>query len=127
VAAGASAQQIRPVADRIRLKLNPHPAGQLEHNVPRLDGTPLPGLQHKYKETVHKYLRRHTKVTDVLFTGGNPLVMRAWHLRAYIEPLLGPKYEHVGNHPRRHADQQQRHQRSVERARVRHRIRRGRC
>ena len=134
VRAGASTQQIRPVADRIRLKLNPHPAGQLEHNVPRLDGTPLPGLQHKYKETVlffpgrgqtchayctycfrwaqfvgmeglkfaqretetfHKYLRRHTEVTDVLFTGGDPLVMRAWHLRAYIEPLLGPKYEHI--------------------------------
>jgi KamA family protein len=134
VRTGASAQQIRPVADRIRLKLNPHPAGQLEHNVPRLDGTPLPGLQHKYKETVlffpgrgqtchayctycfrwaqfvgmeglkfaqretetfHKYLRRHTEVTDVLFTGGDPLVMRAWHLRAYIEPLLGPKYEHI--------------------------------
>jgi len=48
VRSGASAQQVRPVADRIRLKLNPHPAGQLEHNVPRLDGTPLPGLQHKY-------------------------------------------------------------------------------
>ena len=134
VRAGAPAQQIRPVADAIRLKLNPHPAGQLEHNVPRLDGTPLPGLQHKYKETVlffpgrgqtchayctycfrwaqfvgmeglkfaqretetfHRYLRRHTEVTDVLFTGGDPLVMRAWHLRAYIEPLLGPKYEHI--------------------------------
>lgn len=134
VRAGASTQQIRPVADGIRLKLNPHPAGQLEHNVPRLDGTPLPGLQHKYKETVlffpgrgqtchayctycfrwaqfvgmdglkfaqretetfHKYLRRHTEVTDVLFTGGDPLVMRAWHLRAYIEPLLGPRFEHI--------------------------------
>jgi KamA family protein len=134
VRAGASAQQIRPVADRIRLKLNPHPAGQLEHNVPRLDGTPLPGLQHKYKETVlffpgrgqtchayctycfrwaqfvgmeglkfaqretetfHEYLRRHTEVTDVLFTGGDPLIMRAWHLRAYIEPLLAPKLEHI--------------------------------
>jgi L-lysine 2,3-aminomutase len=46
-------------------------------------------------ETFHKYLRRHTEVTDVLFTGGDPLVMRAWHLSAYIEPLLGPKYEHI--------------------------------
>lgn len=34
VRAGASTQEIRPVANRIRLKLNPHPAGQLEHNVP---------------------------------------------------------------------------------------------
>lgn len=131
---GASPQRIRPVADRIRLKLNPHPAGQLEHNVPRLDGVPLPGLQHKYRETVlffpgrgqtchayctycfrwaqfvgmeglrfagretetfHEYLRRHTEVSDVLFTGGDPLVMRAWHLRACIEPLLKPAFEHV--------------------------------
>jgi KamA family protein len=134
VRAGASAREIRPAADAIRLKLNPHPAGQLEHNVPRLDGVPLPGLQHKYRETVlffpgrgqtchayctycfrwaqfvgmeglkfaqretetfHEYLRRHTEVSDVLFTGGDPLVMRAWHLRAYIEPLLGPKFDHL--------------------------------
>ena len=46
-------------------------------------------------ETFHEYLRRHAEVTDVLFTGGDPLVMRAWHLRAYIEPLLGPKFEHI--------------------------------
>lgn len=95
---------------------------------------PLPGLQHKYRETVlvfpsrgqtchayctycfrwaqfvgmdglkfaqretqtlHDYLRQHTEVSDVLFTGGDPLVMRAWHLRAYIEPLLGPGFEHI--------------------------------
>jgi len=36
----------------IRYSLNPHPAGQLTHNVPRLDGRPLPGLQHKYDQTV---------------------------------------------------------------------------
>jgi KamA family protein len=134
VKAGATSQKIRPVADRIRLKLNPHPAGQLEHNVPRLDGIPLPGMQHKYRETVlffpgrgqtchayctycfrwaqfvgmeglkfaqretetfHEYLRRHTEVSDVLFTGGDPLIMRAWHLRAYIEPLLKPAFEHL--------------------------------
>jgi KamA family protein len=131
---GASARQIRPVADQIRRKLNPHPAGQLEHNVPRLDGVPLPGLQHKYRETVlffpsrgqtchayctycfrwaqfvgmeglkfaqreietfHEYLRRHDAVSDVLFTGGDPLVMRAWHLRAYIEPLLKKEFAHI--------------------------------
>jgi L-lysine 2,3-aminomutase len=131
---GASARQIRPVADRIRRGLNPHPAGQLDYNVPRLDGVPLPGLQHKYRETVlffpsrgqtchayctycfrwaqfvgmeglkfaqretetfHEYLKRHTEVSDVLFTGGDPLVMRAWHLREYVAPLLGRKFEHI--------------------------------
>ena len=36
----------------IRMRLNPHPAGQLLLNAPRLDGRALPGLQHKYAETV---------------------------------------------------------------------------
>ena len=36
----------------IRKTLNPHPAGQLSHNVPILDGKPLEGVQHKYRETV---------------------------------------------------------------------------
>lgn len=133
VQAGASGP-LQVVVDRIRRRLNPHPAGQLEHNVPRLDGQPLPGLQHKYRETVlffpgrgqtchayctycfrwaqfvgmedikfsqretqtfHEYLRRHTEVSDVLFTGGDPLVMRARHLEGYIEPLLAPGFEHI--------------------------------
>jgi KamA family protein len=34
------------------MSLNPHPAGQMELNVPRLDGKPLSGMQHKYRETV---------------------------------------------------------------------------
>ena len=36
----------------IRLRMNPHPAGQMTHNVPFLNGQPVSGLQHKYKETV---------------------------------------------------------------------------
>ncbi len=130
----APMMELRRAANEIRLKLNPHPAGQMEHNVPRLDGVPLPGLQHKYRDTVlffpsrgqtchayctycfrwaqfvgmdelkfaqretesfHRYLRRHDEVSDVLFTGGDPLIMRAWHLRAYIEPLLAPRMEHI--------------------------------
>jgi KamA family protein len=35
------------------------------------------------------YLRRHREVTDVLLTGGDPLVMRTDLLASYIEPLLG--------------------------------------
>ena len=38
--------------EEIRLNLNPHPAGQLEHNVPTLKGTALTGIQHKYRETM---------------------------------------------------------------------------
>lgn len=46
-------KEIQKIANKIRLQLNPHPAGQMEHNIPKLkDGTKLYGMQHKYKETV---------------------------------------------------------------------------
>ena len=122
--------------NRIRRSLNPHPAGQLTHNVPKLDGRPLTGLQHKYRETVlffpapgqtcHAYctycfrwaqfvgledlkfqaqeaddlvayLKAHPEVTDVLITGGDPMIMRTRVLRRYVEPLLTPELEHVQN------------------------------
>ncbi len=124
---GADKPRIRAAADRIRLELNPHPAGQLSHNVPSLEGETLPGMQHKYRETVlffpgqgqtcHAYcsfcfrwpqfvgmaelkfasretdrlidyLRCHPEVSDVLFTGGDPMIMSARNLASYIEPLL---------------------------------------
>lgn len=124
---GAEAAAIKAAAERIRLSLNPHPAGQLEHNVPSLAERRLEGLQHKYRETVlffpsqgqtcHaycsfcfrwpqfvgqsglkfagrevdtliEYLRRHPEVTDLLFTGGDPMVMSARNLAGYLEPLL---------------------------------------
>lgn len=132
----ASSEEIRGAANEIRWKLNPHPALQMELNVPSLDGRPLPGMQHKYRETVlffpsqgqtchsyctycfrwpqfvgikelkfsahetqmfHQYLRLHREVTDVLFTGGDPMVMKAHHLAAYIEPLLSSAFEHIQN------------------------------
>ncbi|MFP3534828.1 lysine 2,3-aminomutase, partial [Burkholderia sp. SIMBA_042] len=49
---GADEARIDAVVRQIRLRMNPHPAGQLTHNVPYLDGVPLSGLQHKYRETV---------------------------------------------------------------------------
>lgn len=121
---------------RARMELNPHPAGQLSHNVPMLDGRPVPGLQHKYRETVlffpargqtcHAYctycfrwaqfvdlpdlhfqaretadlvayLRAHPEVSDVLITGGDPMIMKTKSLRAYVEPLLDRELEHVRN------------------------------
>jgi L-lysine 2,3-aminomutase len=48
----ASEQEIHAAAHEIRMRLNPHPAGQLLLNAPSLAGRPLPGLQHKYPETV---------------------------------------------------------------------------
>jgi KamA family protein len=122
------------LAREIRATLNAHPAGQLEHNVPRVDDEPLVGLQHKYRETVlffpargqvcHSYctfcfrwaqfvdhgsmrfasasakqlaayLERKPEVSDLLITGGDPMVMRAHHLGSYLEPLLKPSLRHV--------------------------------
>ncbi len=126
--------EIKQVANAIRRRLNPHPAGQMTHNVPQIDGRGLPGLQHKYDQTVllfpsqgqtchayctfcfrwaqfvglddlkfqaqettdlQDYLRGHHEVSDVLITGGDPMIMKTKALRAYIEPLLAPEFEHV--------------------------------
>lgn len=126
--------QIREVANTIRLQLNPHPAGQLEHNVPLLEGEKFHGIQHKYDQTVlffpaqgqtcHayctfcfrwpqfvgmqglkfatketerliEYLRLHPEVTDLLITGGDPMIMRTKIFRAYIEPLIAANLPHL--------------------------------
>ena len=125
---GADKKAIQELANEIRLQLNPHPAGQLELNVPTLkDGTKLYGMQHKYNETclffpsqsqtchayctfcfrwpqfvgmdemkfamnegeqLVQYLREHQEISDVLFTGGDPMIMKAKMFRTYIDVLL---------------------------------------
>lgn len=131
---GATRDQLREAANAIRLELNPHPAGQTTLNVPTLDGEVVPGLQHKYRETVlffpaagqtcHSYctfcfrwaqfvgmndlrfaskeatqlavyLRRHPEVTNVLFTGGDPMVMKTHKLEQYVDPILDPALEQL--------------------------------
>ncbi len=52
IGGGAPEASLRAAAHEIRMRLNPHPAGQLHLNAPSLHGRPLPGLQHKYPETV---------------------------------------------------------------------------
>lgn len=128
----APREELLRVANRIRLAMNPHPGGQREYNVPRSGGAEIPGLQHKYRETVlffpaqgqtcHAYctycfrwaqfvdlpelrfrasetedlvayLRLHPEVSDLLITGGDPMVMNARTLRRYLEPLLAPELE----------------------------------
>ena len=49
---GAGRQDFLDEVDEIRVELNPHPAGQIEYNIPELDGERLPGIQHKYRETI---------------------------------------------------------------------------
>ncbi len=49
---GTPGAELREAVREIRMRLNPHPAGQLALNVPELGEEPLPGVQHKYHETV---------------------------------------------------------------------------
>jgi KamA family protein len=49
---GAADREIQAAARAVRMRLNPHPAGQLALNIPAMSDEPLPGVQHKYAETV---------------------------------------------------------------------------
>ncbi|MEE2982926.1 MAG: lysine 2,3-aminomutase [Pseudomonadota bacterium] len=128
------AREIRALATELRQTLNPHPGEQKTLNVPHIDGKPLPGMQHKYDETVlffpsqgqvchayctfcfrwaqfvgdkvlrfaaaeagemKRYLAEHREVSDLLVTGGDPMVMKTSNLRTYLEALLAPELEHV--------------------------------
>ncbi len=130
----SSNAEIKEVIEEIRLELNPHPAGQMTENVPRLNDEPVPGVQHKYRETVlifpssgqtchayctfcfrwaqfvgmndlrfatdesrrfQEYLKKHKEVSDVLLTGGDPMIMGLNNIKAYLEPLLEPEFEHI--------------------------------
>ena len=127
---------IKRTAEEIRLELNPHPAGQTTINIPTLNDDPVPGIQHKYRETClifpssgqtchayctfcfrwpqfvgmndlkfatdesrrfQDYLRNHKEITDILFTGGDPMIMSAKNLKSYIEPFLSPEFDHIRN------------------------------
>ncbi len=52
LARDAAEAEVRAAAHEVRMRLNPHPAGQLALNIPDLGDEPLPGVQHKYPETV---------------------------------------------------------------------------
>ena len=131
---GAAKMEITQAANEIRLELNPHPAGQLDLNVPELDGEKILGMQHKYRETalffpsqgqtchayctfcfrwpqfvgmddmkfaskeadlMIRYMKAHPEATNILFTGGDPMVMTTKLLERYIEPLLDPELENL--------------------------------
>lgn len=57
----------------------------------------MSGLKFAMKESdlLLKYLKLHRQVSDVLFTGGDPMTMTASALSTYIEPLLAPGFEHI--------------------------------
>ena len=49
----------------------------------------------KEAELLKQYLIKNKKVTDLLFTGGDPMTMSARLLTSYIEPLLEPEFDHI--------------------------------
>ena len=132
---GLDKKAITALAQELRAELNPHPAGQMQMNMPRDgNGEVINGIQHKYRETVlffpsqgqtchsyctfcfrwaqfvgdkelriaskeakelHAYLESQPEVTDLLITGGDPMVMKTHHLADYLEPLLEPRFDHI--------------------------------
>ncbi|MBN2349249.1 MAG: lysine 2,3-aminomutase [Bacteroidales bacterium] len=129
-----SKEQLANLIYKIRQELNPHPSGQIQYNLPELNGVKLKGMQHKYKETVlffpihgqtcHayctfcfrwpqftsdmflkigmknvelliEYLKQHPEVTDILITGGDPMVMTARHLSQYINAIINARLQSI--------------------------------
>ena len=131
----APKHEIDRAAAEIRGKLNPHPAGQMELNIPSEDDEIFEGLQHKYRETVlffpsqgqtchayctfcfrwaqfvgdkelkisskdaeglHRYLAAHPDVSDLLVTGGDPMIMKTRVMDGYLRPFIDdPDLAHV--------------------------------
>lgn len=46
-------------------------------------------------DALKQYLATHTEVTDLLFTGGDPMVMKTENFKAYVEALLSPELAHI--------------------------------
>ena len=133
----APIEKIRSAANEIRARLNPHPAGQMELNIPGSNEDVFAGIQHKYRETVlffpsqgqtchaycnfcfrwaqfvgdkqlkmssqddeglHRYLKAHREVSDLLITGGDPMIMKTRVLARYLKPLIEERgLEHIQN------------------------------
>jgi len=45
--------------------------------------------------TLHEYLWSHPEITDLLVTGGDPMVMKTSRLEEYLRPLTSPEFEHL--------------------------------
>lgn len=46
-------------------------------------------------DLLHAYLEQDKNITDLLMTGGDPMVMKTRHLVNYLEPLLKPELDHL--------------------------------
>ncbi|MCY4303477.1 MAG: hypothetical protein OXC62_01620 [Aestuariivita sp.] len=133
----APRSEIDDLCREIQCKLNPHPAGQRELNIPTEESGSIDGLQHKYRETalffpsrgqtchayctfcfrwaqftgntdlkisskdsnaMQTYLAKNKQLTDLLITGGDPMVMKTRVLERYLTPMLhNASLEHIVN------------------------------
>ena len=133
VKSGLAEDKIQKIVNGIRLGLNPHPANQLT-NIPKLDGKPLQGVQHKYQDivlffptqgqTCHanctfcfrwpqfvkdldlqfamkeiddliEYIRRDDRIHEILFTGGDPMIMSPDTIQRYMDRIFEAKIPHL--------------------------------
>ena len=62
---------------------------------PQFSGMSEMKLAMKDGELLQEYLRTHPDVTDVLFTGGDPMTASAKIISSYIEPLLTEEFKHI--------------------------------
>lgn len=46
---------------------------------------------------LHSYLQQEHQVTDLLLTGGDPMVIKTQFLERYLEPLMAPEFDHLQN------------------------------
>jgi len=46
---------------------------------------------------LHTYLKQHPEVSDLLITGGDPMVMKTKHMAGYLRPLLEEEFDHITN------------------------------
>lgn len=119
---------------KIHLTLNPHPAGQMSHNVPFSENVKLEGVQHKYAETLlyfpgsgqtchsycsfcfrwpqfiankkfkfssntpealPEYIQKNPAITDILITGGDPLIASTQKISNYLLEFLSEPYAQI--------------------------------
>mgnify|MGYP001186297371 CR=1 FL=1 len=57
----------------------------------------LDGMKFAMKEAdqLVQYLLEHEEITDVLFTGGDPMIMRTKFFRAYVDAILNADLPHI--------------------------------
>lgn len=62
---------------------------------PQFSGLEGMKISAKEAKNLGLYLKEQKKVTNILFTGGDPLVMKTKVLARYIEELLKPEFDHI--------------------------------